>query len=390
MAVWETGAVALRLNDRPVLGYTLSEYHEARTRAPLARVIEAAREVSLADMPGARFLLHLRYAFASDGAFGTAGSTPLLDFMTRPGTGFLALDRSDPQELVYGIAGKPWAGAPPPPVHTPAEFRAFSAPGTSAWRSTSASPTRAAASCASPPRPASSATTPARGRRSRGIGASSIRAAPSSAARGWTRSSRERNARDDGRRCFGARRSPRGPELLQRRSRSERSIGRLTLTSFDRAEDGRHGRGLQLADEVVEGRRRTLASWALASGVLLLSSSCSTLPRNDGPAAYPEALTSEYCLPFDSSVPRRVIQGNSEDHKFPWTHHGNMRFAYDFAMPIGTQVRASRGGMVMFIRDQYSDDDHQNSHGNVMVVLHEDGTAALYGHLMLSCSTALS
>ena len=58
-----------------------------------------------------------------------------------------------------------------------------------------------------------------------------------------------------------------------------------------------------------------------------------------------------------------------------------MRFAYDFAMPIGTEIRASRTGMVMFVRDDYSDNDHENSHGNVMIIVHEDGTAALYGHL---------
>jgi hypothetical protein len=49
--------------------------------------------------------------------------------MGQPGTGFLPLDTSDPTELVYGMAGRPWVNQVPPPVHTPEDFLAFQQPG---------------------------------------------------------------------------------------------------------------------------------------------------------------------------------------------------------------------------------------------------------------------
>lgn len=109
--------------------YQFAEYHETRTRAPLARVIEAVRQVSVAEMPVAGLLLRLR-ALAG-GERGDAGldRAPLLDLMARSGKGFLVLDAADGRELVYGLTGQPWAGRPPPPVRTPAEFLAFAAPG---------------------------------------------------------------------------------------------------------------------------------------------------------------------------------------------------------------------------------------------------------------------
>lgn len=117
----------------------------------------------------------------------------------------------------------------------------------------------------------------------------------------------------------------------------------------------------------------------VSSAVVAIS--CVTVQNDGTPAVYPDASDSRYVLPYDSEISRKVIQGNSEKNEFPWTHFGKFRFAYDFAMPIGTRVLASRKGMVMYIRDEYTDEDHQNAHGNVIIVLHEDGTAAMYGHL---------
>lgn len=104
-------------------------------------------------------------------------------------------------------------------------------------------------------------------------------------------------------------------------------------------------------------------------------------PTNTTEVAYPASIDSPYLLPFDAAIPRELIQGNMEQRKPPWTHFGKMSFAYDFAMPIGSIIKASRKGMVMFIRDEFSDDDHENTHGNVIIVVHEDGSAALYGHI---------
>jgi hypothetical protein len=54
---------------------------------------------------------------------------PILEMMTQPGSGFLPLDVSDPREVVFGMAGKPWSNEPPPPIGTPEDFRAFNTPG---------------------------------------------------------------------------------------------------------------------------------------------------------------------------------------------------------------------------------------------------------------------
>jgi murein DD-endopeptidase MepM/ murein hydrolase activator NlpD len=126
------------------------------------------------------------------------------------------------------------------------------------------------------------------------------------------------------------------------------------------------------------------SSFLFGSICCVFLAACSTRRiegSSESQVAYPDPMTSEYSLPFDSAVPRRLIQGNLEERRKPWKHYGDMAFAFDFEMPIGTTVKASRKGMVMFVRDEFSDEDHKNTHGNVMIILHEDGTAALYGHI---------
>jgi hypothetical protein len=109
--------------------YQFAEYHEGRVRAPKERVVDAVRRVSIADMPAAVFLMRLRALAGGHGDTSPPDSRPILDLMSRPGTGFLPLDVSDPAEVVFGMAGRPWANEPPPPVHTPEEFLAFSEAG---------------------------------------------------------------------------------------------------------------------------------------------------------------------------------------------------------------------------------------------------------------------
>jgi hypothetical protein len=109
--------------------YQAVEYHEARTRAPLTRVADAVREVSLADMPAAELLIWLRSL-----GEGPIHSVPpedrsLLDTLLDPGTGFLPLDVSDQRDRVYGMVGTPWTGAPAPEVHTAEAFLAYRDPG---------------------------------------------------------------------------------------------------------------------------------------------------------------------------------------------------------------------------------------------------------------------
>ncbi len=128
--VWPSGVMRSarphqRLDDF-LPEYQFVEVHEAHLRAPLAAVAAAVRQVSLADMPAAVALLRMRAAASGRFRGSPPDPGPLLDQMLTPGSGFLALDMSDPAELVLGMVGR--THAPRPPVTTPEEFRAFTAP----------------------------------------------------------------------------------------------------------------------------------------------------------------------------------------------------------------------------------------------------------------------
>lgn len=105
------------------------EYHETRTRAPIERVTDAAKRVSLADMPAARVLVRLRALASGQLAPPPPDPTPLLDLFAKPGQGSLVLAPWDHHQIVLGIVGRPWRDDPPPQVTSPGEFLAFSDPG---------------------------------------------------------------------------------------------------------------------------------------------------------------------------------------------------------------------------------------------------------------------
>lgn len=109
--------------------YQASEHHEARTHAPLARVVAAVREVRLADMPAAQVLMRLRSLADGPLRRDPPGDGSLLDTMLQPGSGFLVLDDGDPRDRLYGMAGAPWSSAAAPDVHDAAAFLAFADPG---------------------------------------------------------------------------------------------------------------------------------------------------------------------------------------------------------------------------------------------------------------------
>jgi len=98
-------------------------------------------------------------------------------------------------------------------------------------------------------------------------------------------------------------------------------------------------------------------------------------------ANYLDCEKSSYILPFLPGEKHKVIQGNCAEPKNPWTHFGILRYAYDFAMPIGTPIVAARNGTVLFVRDEFTDNDHGKNQGNAIVLLQEDGTFALYAHI---------
>lgn len=87
--------------------------------------------------------------------------------------------------------------------------------------------------------------------------------------------------------------------------------------------------------------------------------------------------TSEYVLPYPVGQSYVVSQGNCS----AGGHSGWGRYAYDFWMPVGTLVTAARAGDVEAVVERYQDGDHAPNHANLVRVLHDDGTYAVYGHL---------
>lgn len=95
---------------------------------------------------------------------------------------------------------------------------------------------------------------------------------------------------------------------------------------------------------------------------------------------YPPQEDSPYVLPYSVGESHNVRQGNCNETN---THNErlNNTFAYDFEMPIGTTLVAARGGKVLLARDRFEDDNNDIARANVVVILHEDGSYARYGHL---------
>lgn len=87
-----------------------------------------------------------------------------------------------------------------------------------------------------------------------------------------------------------------------------------------------------------------------------------------------------YGLPFDPVFPRHLGQGPGGTY----SHTGEDYHAFDFVMPIGTEVRAARQGVVVRVIDGFTkggDDRALAGLANSIIVLHEDGTFATYAHL---------
>jgi hypothetical protein len=108
--------------------YEFYERHVTYAHAPAARVSDAVKNVTIADIPVATWLMRIRAMAFGDSGRRKASPQPILKTSSQTGTGFLALDLDGPAEIVQGLVGRPWAQGPRPRVETPAEFIAFNAP----------------------------------------------------------------------------------------------------------------------------------------------------------------------------------------------------------------------------------------------------------------------
>lgn len=116
----------------------------------------------------------------------------------------------------------------------------------------------------------------------------------------------------------------------------------------------------------------TLAACGGGSGgqVFVPTASC-------GP--YPAQATSPYVLPYEVGSSYRVSQGNCSDG----SHRSGTpdQYGYDFVMPIGTLLIATRAGTVTRIVDTFMDGTGVPGEENVVGITHDDGSVALYFHL---------
>ncbi|HLG70816.1 MAG TPA: M23 family metallopeptidase [Chloroflexota bacterium] len=118
------------------------------------------------------------------------------------------------------------------------------------------------------------------------------------------------------------------------------------------------------------------AAPAPAAGSLAIFGATAPAPETDSTPRGPRI----YKLPYPAGFTFTMCQGNNQG-----SHTENGKYAWDFCMPIGTPVVASRAGTVKMIRQDFTE------HGvgpafadknNFVVVDHGDGTSALYMHLM--------
>jgi murein DD-endopeptidase MepM/ murein hydrolase activator NlpD len=89
---------------------------------------------------------------------------------------------------------------------------------------------------------------------------------------------------------------------------------------------------------------------------------------------YPPQKNSPYKLPWKHGISRLVAQGN---RSFT-SHRGLHQYAWDFVMPIGTEVLAARDGRVREVQDNH---DGIGLDSNIIVIDHSDGDCSGYAHI---------
>ncbi|MGL4315760.1 MAG: peptidoglycan DD-metalloendopeptidase family protein [Pseudomonas sp.] len=89
-----------------------------------------------------------------------------------------------------------------------------------------------------------------------------------------------------------------------------------------------------------------------------------------------QPLLFRYPLPWRGG-PFKLTQGANGKYSH-FTAKG--RYALDIAMPVGTPIVASRGGMVVKVENRQSGRGN-NPSGNYVRILHDDGTMGVYLHL---------
>ncbi|RPI25894.1 MAG: hypothetical protein EHM61_13175 [Acidobacteria bacterium] len=108
--------------------YHFSERHEVRVRANTAKVKAAIEKVTFDELRVYHALMRVRGLAAGRNVKTNAiGQKRVLEVLLNPASGFIKLDE-DSQEIVFGMAGRPWAAGRPLRWESKEAFQAFNAP----------------------------------------------------------------------------------------------------------------------------------------------------------------------------------------------------------------------------------------------------------------------
>lgn len=123
-------------------------------------------------------------------------------------------------------------------------------------------------------------------------------------------------------------------------------------------------------------------AWLILVPLLMWAGGCGNTGRTPLPcmerAVFGEPAESPYILPYPAGASHRLAQTYCN----PYGGHRD-QLAYDFEMPIGDDVVAARAGVVRRVRDDLPDtgDSQEPGQHNNILIEHDDGTVAFYGHL---------
>jgi len=94
-------------------------------------------------------------------------------------------------------------------------------------------------------------------------------------------------------------------------------------------------------------------------------------------ASFGDPSTSVYIMPYPVGKEYEVYQS------YCWRTSGHRnQLAYDFIIPIGDTIIAARTGVVKGIKEDSPDNGEGEGQHNFVYIQHDDGTAAVYAHLM--------
>ena len=138
----------------------------------------------------------------------------------------------------------------------------------------------------------------------------------------------------------------------------------LTAAEFEAQDQTYFGQGLRLAALAIEGNHYA-GVWQTGTGTQWVSHSrCWVDFKTEDQAYFGQGLRlgfvkmqdqaiGAYHYPWKGGDSHNVAQGNNSPP--PASHNGSQAYAFDFTMPVGTQIRAARAGTVEWLQENLTE-----------------------------------